>query len=105
LSNNIFIILVCLIEIVVAVALIVFVLLHSGKGTGVSSMLGGVMSQAGASAGIVERNLDRITVGLAIAFAITSVILAYGYHATPTVTKTTGTTNSAPANTTTTKTP
>ena len=94
---NLFILLVSLVEIVVGVALIVFVLLHSGKGTGVSSMMGGVMSQAGASAGIVERNLDRITVGLAITFAITSVILAYGYHATPTVTTTTGTTQSAPA--------
>jgi preprotein translocase subunit SecG len=103
--NNIFIILVSIIEIAVAIALIVFVLLHSGKGTGVSSMLGGVMSQAGASAGIVERNLDRITVGLAIAFAVTSIILAYGYHATPTITPSTGTSTSAPASPATTKAP
>ena len=102
---NIFIIFVSIVEIIVGVALIVFVLLHSGKGTGVSSMLGGVMSQAGASAGIVERNLDRITVGLAITFAITSIILAYGYHATPTVTTTPGTTQSTPASTATTKAP
>jgi preprotein translocase subunit SecG len=95
---NIFILFVSVVQIIVAIALIVFVLLHSGKGTGVSSMLGGVMSQAGASAGIVERNLDRITVGLAIAFAVTSVIRAYGYHATPTVTPSTGTpSQSAPA--------
>ena len=90
--NNAFIIIVSIIELLIAVALIVFVLLHSGKGTGVSSMLGGVMSQAGASAGIVERNLDRITVGLAVAFAVTSVILAYGYK--PQVNTTTTTTNS-----------
>ena len=95
---NIFIIFVSVIEILVAVALIVFVLLHSGKGTGVSSMLGGVMSQAGASAGIVERNLDRITVGLAVAFAITSIILAYGYKpATTPQTTTTAPSQSAPA--------
>ena len=46
-SLNIFIIIVSVIEILVGIALIVFVLLHSGKGTGVSSMLGGVMSQRG----------------------------------------------------------
>jgi preprotein translocase subunit SecG len=92
---NIFILFVAIVEIIVGIALIVFVLLHSGKGTGVSSMLGGVMSQAGASAGIVERNLDRITVGLAITFAVTSIILAYGYHASPTITPTGGTTQSS----------
>ena len=94
---NIFIIIVSVIEILVGIALIVFVLLHSGKGTGVSSMLGGVMSQAGASAGIVERNLDRITVGLAIVFACTSLILAYGYQATPAASTTTAPAQSAPA--------
>ena len=94
---NIFIIFVSVVEILVGVALIVFVLLHSGKGTGVSSMLGGVMSQAGASAGIVERNLDRITVGLAIVFACTSLILAYGYQTTAAASSTTVPAQSSPA--------
>ena len=42
-------------------------------------MMGGVMSQAGASTGIIEKNLDRITIGLAVAFTCTSLILAFGY--------------------------
>jgi preprotein translocase subunit SecG len=84
---DILIILVSVVHLCICVALIVFVLLHSGRGTGLSSMLGGVMSQAGASTGIIERNLDRITIGLAVAFTCTSLILAFVYKpgaATPT---------------------
>lgn len=77
---NVFILLVSVIHIAVSAGLVVFILLHSGKGTGVSSMLGGVMTQAGASASLIERNLDRITIVLAVAFLCTSLILAYGYH-------------------------
>jgi preprotein translocase subunit SecG len=74
------IILVGIVHIFISTALVVFILLHSGKGTGVSSMLGGVMSNAGASASLIERNLDRITLGLALAFLCTSLILAYGFN-------------------------
>ena len=77
---NSFIILIGIVHILISTALVVFILLHSGKGTGVSSMLGGVMSNAGASASLIERNLDRITLGLAIAFLCTSLILAYGFN-------------------------
>lgn len=77
---DIFILLIGILHLIVSTALVVFILLHSGKGTGVSSMLGGVMTQAGASASLIERNLDRITIVLAIVFLCTSLILAYGYH-------------------------
>jgi preprotein translocase subunit SecG len=75
-----FIILIGIVHIMISAALVVFILLHSGKGTGVSSMLGGVMSNAGASASLIERNLDRITLGLAFAFLFTSLVLAYGFN-------------------------
>jgi preprotein translocase subunit SecG len=95
------IILVSVIHLSICAALIVFVLLHSGRGTGLSSMLGGVMSQAGASTGIIERNLDRITIGLAVAFTVTSLVLAFVYKpaATTTATTTTVPGQSAPATT------
>jgi preprotein translocase subunit SecG len=85
------IILVSVVHLSICVALIVFVLLHSGRGTGLSSMLGGVMSQAGASTGIIERNLDRITVGLAVAFTCTSLLLAFVYKPAATNTAATST--------------
>ena len=54
--------------------LIVLILLHSGKGGGLSDMFGGMGSVAAGST-VVERNLDRITVGVAIVFAFTTMIL------------------------------
>ena len=62
-----------------ALGLIVFVLLHSGKGTGLSEMFGGVMDPTASGTSIIERNLDRITIGFAITFAVTLVILMVIY--------------------------
>jgi len=67
------------VHVVLAVGLIVFVLLHSGKGTGLSSMFGGMSSSASGTS-IIEKNLDRITIGLAVGWAITSVILMMVYR-------------------------
>lgn len=62
-----------------AVGLVVFILLHSGKGTGVSSMFTGVMPTTASGTGIIEKNLDRITIGLAVTFTITSLLLMVFY--------------------------
>jgi len=64
------------VHIVLSVSLIVSVLLHSGKGGGLSEMFGGGMGSAAASSSVVERNLDRFTVFAALAFAFTTTILA-----------------------------
>lgn len=66
-------------QVVTSVGLVVFVLLHSGKGTGLSSMLGGVSSAASGTA-VIEKNLDRITVGLAIAWAVSSLLLMVAWR-------------------------
>lgn len=66
---------VVVIHIIVSVALVVLVLLHSGRGGGVSEMFGGVQSAAAGST-VVERNLDRITVAAAVVFAFTTTMLA-----------------------------
>lgn len=62
-----------------AVGLIVFVLLHSGKGTGLSEMMGGVMTPTSSGTSVIEKNLDRITIGFATAFMISLVILMIIY--------------------------
>ena len=56
--------------------LIVTILLHSGRGSGLSDMFGGGMGSAAAGSTVVERNLDRITVATALVFTFTTVILA-----------------------------
>ena len=57
-----------------AVALIVLVLMHSGKGTGVSDMIASSMYNANAGSGVWEKNLDRLTVIAAVVFIVTIVI-------------------------------
>ena len=53
--------------------LIFLVLLHSGKGGGLSDMFGGSIGSTAAGSTVVERNLDRITVIAALVFAFTTV--------------------------------
>jgi preprotein translocase subunit SecG len=65
------------IDVVVALLLIFLILLHSGRGGGLSDMFGGGQlggSMAGST--VVERNLDRLTVIACIIFMFTTVILA-----------------------------
>ena len=56
--------------------LILFVLLHAGRGGGLSDMFGGQMGGSMAGSTVVERNLDRITVVTALVFTFTTVVLA-----------------------------
>jgi len=64
------------IHVIASVLLILFVLLHAGKGGGLSDMFGGgAGSLSGGTA--VERNLDRITVATAVVFAATTFYLAW----------------------------
>ena len=63
------------IHIAVSFLLIVLILLHSGRGGGLSDMFGGMGSVAAGST-VVERNLDRITIAAALAFGFTTLILA-----------------------------
>jgi len=58
-----------------AAAIIVFVLLHSGKGAGLSEMFGGMMPASSSGTGIIEKNLDRITIVSAIIFAVSLLVL------------------------------
>lgn len=56
--------------------LIIFILLHAGRGGGVSDMFGGGASSTLGGSTVVERNLDRLTIVLGLIFGITSLVLA-----------------------------
>ena len=58
--------------------LIIFILLHSGKGTGVSDMIASSM-YANQGTSIVEKNLDRITIVFAIIFLVSILALMFVY--------------------------
>ncbi len=55
--------------------LIVFILLHSGKGSGLSDMFGGTSTLTGGTA--LERRLDKITVVTAIVFGLSTFWLSW----------------------------
>ena len=60
----------------ISLLLIVLILLHAGRGGGVSDMFGGGMSSGSIGGStVVEKNLDRITVAAAVLFTITTVAL------------------------------
>ena len=63
------------IQVVASMILIVFILLHSGKGSGLSDMFGGGSSLSGGTS--VERRLDQITIVTAFVFALTTFWLAW----------------------------
>lgn len=62
-------------EAVTAVALIFLVLLHSGRGGGISDLMGGSMGAAATGSTVVERNLDRITIAVALTFTFATLAL------------------------------
>jgi len=55
--------------------LILLILLHKGKGGGLSDMFGGGVSSSVGSSGVTERNLNRITVGFALVWFVVVVLL------------------------------
>jgi len=63
------------IQVITGLGLILLVLLHAGKGGGMSDMFGGC---GGLSSGTAsERELDRVTVVMAVIFGLNSLFLAY----------------------------
>ena len=52
--------------IITSLVMILLVLLHKGKGGGLSDLFGGGMSSSLGGSSVVERNLDRLTIGIAI---------------------------------------
>lgn len=65
------------VHVAAALMMILFVLLHAGRGGGVSEMFGGGMQTQAMGSTVMERNLDRITVITAIVFTGTTILLAF----------------------------
>ena len=63
------------INVIASLTLILFILLHAGRGGGLSDMFGGGVSSGLGGSSIAERNLDRITIGTGIVWALTIVAL------------------------------
>jgi len=55
---------------------VILVLMHSGKGTGVSDMIAASMYNANSGSGVWEKNLDRLTVITTTVFMASIIIMA-----------------------------
>jgi preprotein translocase subunit SecG len=66
------------IDIIAAMFLIITVLLHSGRGSGLSDMFGGTSTLSGGTA--LERRLDKITVATAVVFGICTFWLTWKWN-------------------------
>jgi preprotein translocase subunit SecG len=62
---------------VFSVALVSLILLHSGKGGGLSSSLGGGMGSTFSGTTIMEKNLTRLTLIVVALFALSTVALIF----------------------------
>lgn len=58
-------------------ALIALVLMHSGKGTGVSDMIASSLYNASAATGVMEKNLDKLTIIVSVVFAVCVVLCMF----------------------------
>lgn len=61
--------------VITSILLTLSILLHKGKGGGISDMFGGGISTSMRSSGVAARNLNRITVGVAIIWFIVIILI------------------------------
>jgi preprotein translocase subunit SecG len=61
-------------EAVIGITVVVLIFLHSGKDAGLSSMFGGSGGSIGGS-GVVQKNLDRLTVVFSVVFVALAIVL------------------------------
>ena len=66
-----------IILILVSLVMILLVLLHKGKGGGLSDLFGGGVSSTLGSSSVVERNLDRITIFFGVLWFVCVVALGW----------------------------
>ncbi len=62
--------------IITSVLLIILILLHRGKGGGLSDLFGGGVSTSVGGSSVAEKNLDRLTIGIGLIWA--AAIIAVG---------------------------
>ncbi len=62
--------------VITSILLVVLILLHRGKGGGLSDLFGGGVTSSVGGSSVAEKNLDRLTVGLGLVWAAS--IIAVG---------------------------
>ena len=63
--------------VITSLVMVMLVLLHKGKGGGLSDLFGGGVTSTMGSSSVVERNLDRITVFFGVLWFVCIVVLGW----------------------------
>lgn len=63
-------------HVIFSILLITLVLMHSGAQAGIGSIGGGAAGGQGGGMHVMERNLDRVTVVVALLYVVTTLTLA-----------------------------
>jgi preprotein translocase subunit SecG len=66
-----------IIQFVLAFAVIFLVLIHSGRGGGLSDMFGGGLGASAAGSTVMEKNLDRLTLICVLLLGFNTIILVF----------------------------
>ncbi|GAB3978547.1 preprotein translocase subunit SecG [Actinoallomurus sp. NPDC050550] len=70
--------------IITSALMVLLVLLHKGKGGGLSDLFGGGISSSLGGSSVVERNLDRLTIGTGVIWFVAIIalglLLKHGHH-------------------------
>lgn len=75
---SLFVAIFIVVHVILSIALVALVLLHSGKGGGLSDVFGGGISTSNLTGStVVERNLDRLTVIIGILFGVSTFALTF----------------------------
>jgi preprotein translocase subunit SecG len=61
--------------VITSLLLLALVLLHKGRGGGLSDMFGGGMSSGVGGSSVAERNLDRLTVGVGVIWTLSIIAI------------------------------
>jgi preprotein translocase subunit SecG len=61
--------------VITSLLLLSLVLLHKGRGGGLSDMFGGGMSSGLGGSSVAERNLDRLTVGVGVIWTLSIIAI------------------------------
>lgn len=69
--------------VITSLFLILTILMHKGRGGGMSDMFGGGLSSSFQSSGVAERNLNRITIGVAVVWTVTIFVIGLLTHYAP----------------------
>jgi preprotein translocase subunit SecG len=64
-----------IILVITSIVMVLLVLLHKGKGGGLSDLFGGGVSSTLGSSSVVERNLDRITIFFGVLWFVCVIAL------------------------------